>query len=260
MKLICAVRKSTPLFLLFILFIFNHPAAAQTDNPKPVQLFISCNKTTSLVFPQIIKSIDRGTRDLQVQKVNGIENILQLKAAKENFIETNLTVITADGKLYSFVVHYAAVPFPLTVQVDCSGLLYEKIAALKKSIKRVSDEKFDMTLRLKGLFIQNDIFYCQLELENASTISYDIDLLHFYLKDKRQSRRTSSQELEQAPLFVYGNTGSVPAQSKQIIVAAIAKFTIPDKKLFYIQVNENNGGRNLLLKISNHTILKARPL
>jgi len=197
---------------------------------------------------------------LLVQKVSGVENVLQVKAAKEKFPETNMTVISADGKLYSFVVRYALEPSHLNIQLDSAASVFERIAQQKKTLHGVRDESYEMIFRLKGLYIQNEILYYQLELENLSNISYDIDMLRFYIKDKKQSRRTASQELEQSPLSVYGNMGSVAAQSKQILVVALPKFTISDKKHFYVQVMEKNGGRNLRLKISNRKIVKARML
>ncbi|WP_238698906.1 DUF4138 domain-containing protein, partial [Flavobacterium circumlabens] len=58
------------------------------------------------VFPFAIKSVDKGSPDILVQKAKGLENILQVKAAQKGFFQTNLTVVTADGKLYSFVLNY----------------------------------------------------------------------------------------------------------------------------------------------------------
>ena len=238
-------------FVLLILFC-STVLTAQTDSVS-----IGTNKVTSLVFPLMIKSVDRGSKDVLVQKVRGVENILEVKAAKENFAETNITVITADGHLYSFLVHYASDP-NLHIQIENKPSVFEKIAEQKKSVRDIRDSKYEMLLRLKGIYIENDILYYQLELKNYSNISYDIDMLRFFIKDKKQSKRTASQELEQVPLYVYGNTGSVPGQSKLTMVVALPKFTIPDKKLMYVQVMEKNGGRHLLLKINNNRLVKAK--
>lgn len=246
--------------VFLILLLFTIGLHAQSDSVASLNLAVGLNKTTSLVFPQIIKSIDRGSRDLMVQKVSGVENVLQVRAAKENFRETNMTVITADGKLYSFIVRYAIEPSHLNIQVDSAISIFETIARQKRTMHGVRNESYDMILQLKGLYIQRDILYYQLELENLSNISYDIDMLRFYIKDKKQSRRTASQELDQVPLYVYGNTRIVAGQSRQTIVVALPRFTIPDKKLFYVQVMEKNGGRNLRLKISNRRIVKAKLL
>ena len=257
MKWVCAAKRISPFFLLLFTLFFGDLAFSQ-EGSSNIPLQVSCNKTTSLVFPQIIKNIDRGSKDLLVQKVSGAENILQVKGAKENFTETSLTVVTADGKLYVFIVRYATDPSYLNLQVDSSVSVFEKVSGAKRTIYGVRDHNYEMVLRLKGLFIEKGILYYQLELENLSNISYEIDMLRFYIKDNRQSRRTASQELDQTPLFVYGNQGMVGSQSKQIMVVALAKFTIPDKKHFYIQVMEKNGGRHLHLKISNREILRAK--
>jgi len=240
--------------IVLLTLIYSSVAMAQSDS-----LSIGFNKTTSLVFPLMIKSVDRGSKDVLVQKIRGVENILEVKAGKENFTETNMTVITADGHLYSFLVHYATDP-SLKITIGNEPSIFEKIAGQKKTVHGVKDAKYEMLLQLKGIYIENDILYYQLELRNFSNISYDIDMMRFFIKDKKQSKRTASQELEQFPLYVYGNTGSVAGQWKQTIVVALPKFTIPDKKLCYVQVMEKNGGRHLLLKINNNKLVKANLL
>src|SRR4051812_41886863 len=73
---------------------------------EPFKLEVAYNKTTHLVFPLSIISIDRGSACIIAQKAVGVENILKVKADEKNFEETNLSVITSDGKLYSFLVFY----------------------------------------------------------------------------------------------------------------------------------------------------------
>src|SRR5689334_3832150 len=79
---------------------------------------VTLNKTSSIVFPAVITSVDRGSRDILAQKAKGVNNVLQLKAAKPNFRETNLTVITGDGVLHHFTVRYSQDPSSLTVNVN----------------------------------------------------------------------------------------------------------------------------------------------
>ena len=73
---------------------------------KEDNLQLSYSKTTSIVFPYPVKSVDRGSQDVLVQKAKGVENVLFLKAGRQNFTQTNLTVVTADGKLYGFVLNF----------------------------------------------------------------------------------------------------------------------------------------------------------
>ena len=141
----------------------------------------------------------------------------QVKAGKENFAETNMTVITADGKLYSFIIRYSAEPARLHIELDSAKSVFEKIAIQERSVHGIRDRNYDMNLCLRGLFIDKDILYYQLELENLSNSTYDIDLLSFFIKDRKQSKRTASQELRQVPLHIYGNSSSVAGQAKQAV-------------------------------------------
>ena len=55
-------------------------------------LCISTDKTTSLVFPFSMRYVDRGTKDILVQQVKEVDNILLVKASAENFSEQILAL------------------------------------------------------------------------------------------------------------------------------------------------------------------------
>lgn len=231
------------------------------------QISICSDKTTNIVFPYSIRSVDRGSRDILVQKAKGVENILHLKAAKANFPETNLSVITADGKLYTFAVNYAVAPSSFHLyfkkdSLDNSSVqaVTATVAGYPQNITSVKDEKYDVGMRLKGLYIKDDIFHYVLELQNQSAIDYDIDELRFFIRDRVQVKRTASQELRQFPLYIHGNVIQIHGNSKHTIVVALPKFTIPDKKLLYVQLIEKNGGRHLQVRISNRKLIKAKSI
>src|SRR5690606_8514354 len=73
-------------------------------------LCISTDKTTSLVFPFSILHVDRGTKDILVQQVKDADHILLVKASAKNFSETNLSVVTEDGSMYTFAINYEENP------------------------------------------------------------------------------------------------------------------------------------------------------
>src|SRR5690348_2642371 len=84
--------------------------SARSQSQTYQVLKITTNKTTSLIFPAPVKRGDLGTKDILAQQVKENENILFLKAARPRFNETNLNVVTSDGKLYSFTVVYDSMP------------------------------------------------------------------------------------------------------------------------------------------------------
>lgn len=247
---------------------------------EPFKLPITYYKTTHLVFPEAIMGVDRGSEDILVQKAGGVENILQVKATKPHFKETNLTVITADGRLYPYIVSYSERPVSVIVHKLTNAELPKPqalfsapaitdadlrnnaglISGKKRTVWNLKDAAYGVQLRLTGIYIQNDVLYLQLRIENRSHIGYDIDQLRFFIRDQKEIKRTATQELELHPLYVKGSHPTVASLSEQVFVFALPKFPISDNKYLAVQLMEKNGGRHLELKVPNRTIIHAKPV
>ncbi len=234
-------------------------ASAQTS------LCIATDKTTSLIFPFAIRHVDRGTQSVLVQPVKDVPTILLVKAAAKDFPETNLSVITDDGSVYSFAVCYDQKPsvwvHHLPINKNATLATYANaILDNPQTIRGIKDKKWDILAQIKGIYIKEDVIYYQLSLVNQSPIDYDIDLLRFYIQDKKKSKRTAMQENELKSLHVAGNTSQIKANSTSVVVIALDKFTIPDAKHLAVQLMEKNGGRHLSMTVSNKKIIQAIPL
>lgn len=262
--------------------LFASTASSQSANESQ-NIEVTFNKTSSIVFPAVITSVDRGSRDVLAQKAKGVSNVLQLKAGRVNFKETNLTVITGDGKLHHFFVRYADRPSEFIIQATEPGMKADKTGSIqvlfpaeitdtdmgeyarniiasqkKKRLKGIS--QYDMKLSLQGIYIRENIMFYHLKITNKSNIPFHTDMLRFYVKDKRKVKRTASQEVVQTPLYHYGDVNEISGKSSQDLVYALPKFTIPDAKVFAIELMEQKGGRHLRLAIKNKTIIKALPV
>lgn len=272
-------------------------AYAQTKTAfiEPYHLDVASNKTTNLIFPFTVQSVDRGSADILVQKANGTENILHVKAGKNDFEETNLTVITTDGKLYSFLIDYSNAPEHLniifqkgeqadTIKNASSGTIVheqniadaqfskeknnagvlesiaKKVVVKKKMFHHLRDEHAEMKLQLRGLYISNDMFYFQFAIHNKSNVSYDIDAIRFSIRDKKKAKRTAFQENELNSLYQYGNLQAIKGKNRNVFVIAVPKFTVGDHKYLDVHVLEKNGGRELHLKLKNKHIMDAKPI
>jgi len=266
-----------------LLFTTSFAAQAQlsakndlkTKAIEPYHMAVAYSKTTNVIFPYAIISVDRGSRDVLAQKAKGVENILQVKAAKDSFPQTNLTVLTADGKLTSFVVDYAEQPDVLNMSLVSENKQpaisiptesinqeetehYATMAAVSKEKARgMKDKTFGIRLKLNGMYIHEDLMYLRFNIRNKTDINYDIDQLRLYIRDQKKPKRTASQEIAITPVFAYNNTSKVNGQTSNTFVFAVPKFTIPDKKYLVVQVMEKNGGRHLELHIKNKKVVKA---
>ena len=249
--------------------------AQQVENKS---LLISYNKTTSIIFPFSITSVDRGSKDVLAQKARGVENVLQLKAGRKDFQETNLTVITADGVLHQFTIGYGDAPDSQTITIASSRTGQNVILAndainerniqddaqfvLRQNLAGKVDKasKYQLVFSLQDIFVRSNILYYRILISNKSSIDYDIKSLKLLICDKKKVKRTSSQELEIVPLYVSNKTENIKGYASKTMIYAVRKFTIPDGKALHINLFEEYGGRNLSLKVNNKDILKARIL
>ena len=82
---------------------------------------VSGLKMTNLVFPVAVWPAVKVSRDVLMQRPKGIENVIELKAMRRNFPETNISVYGRDGRLYSFVLHYVEDTAVLNFRVVVDG-------------------------------------------------------------------------------------------------------------------------------------------
>jgi conjugative transposon TraN protein len=244
---------------------------------KPYQLDITWHKTTLLIFPSAIQSADRGDAYVLAEKVKGVDNVLKVKAGQKDFKQSNLSVITTDGKVYSFIVNYADDPPYQTIDlrketakqpVQFSGLSLNKeqiademntVARQKSFLHGVKQQRFQMRFKLRSIYIRNDVLFFQFTLDNHTQLPYDIDFLRFYITGKKQPKRTAMQEKEIQP----EELKILPSKEKdtgKIIMAAFKKFSIADDKNFIIEMMEKDGDRNFRLKVPQRKLLKAKIL
>lgn len=245
---------------LAVLFVYSGVIAQRFE-----KIALSRFKTVSLVFSSPIVNVDRGSEQVFVQK--SAENILKVKASVDSFPESNLTVITADGKLYPLIVRYTADPIKLawyfgdTTSVKAVHPLSascEKVLKLRLNTPPIKYSSGKVSIQMQGWFISGNRLYCKLKFCNRSSIGYDVEQFQLYIRDNEVARRTASQELIQRPVYVHGDTGTIKGGSSRIWIIVMDKFTIPDEKHFAIEVLEKNGGRHLYLRSYNRQLMNAR--
>ncbi len=268
------------LHILIIITLLAVNVQAQ-DNIRTYPLEITFNKTSSLIFPTIIKSVDRGSKDILAQKAKGMGNVLQIKAGRIHFPETSLTIITADGILHQFTVNYADEPKVLNMNLDSTTnkslnnrpILFENEMTESDFLKHANyildgrpqfrlkqTGKYKVVLGLKGIFIRNNTIFFHVMGKNTSNINYTIEFLRFYVRDSKRIKRTASQEVEIKPFFINQELKEIKGKSIKEWVFALDKFTIPEAKHLVIEMFEHNGGRHLFLAVKNRTLVKARAL
>jgi len=252
---------------------------------EPYRMEVTYDKTSHLIFPTAIRYVDLGSEYLIAGKAEDAENVLRVKASVRDFEpETNFSVITNDGRFYSFNVYYSSYPEAmsydlLTMQkaVDrtngndvlfeelgnnspsLAGLLLETIYKKdKRIVKHIGAKSFGIQFILKGIYIHNGKYYFHTELRNRTNVPFEIDFINFKVVDKKVAKRTVVQERPLTPLRTYKPLDGIAGKSTEQNVFLLDQFTIADDKVLLIEIFEKNGGRHQTLQVENSDLIKAR--
>ena len=252
---------------------------------EPYKMEVTYDKTSHLIFPTAIRYVDLGSEYLIAGKAEDAENVLRVKASVRDFEpETNFSVITNDGRFYSFNVYYSSYPEAmsydlLTMQkaVDrtngndvlfeelgnnspsLAGLLLETIYKKdKRIVKHIGAKSFGIQFILKGIYIHNGKYYFHTELRNKTNVPFEIDFINFKVVDKKVAKRTVVQERPLTPLRTYKPLDGIAGKSTEQNVFLLDQFTIADDKVLLIEIFEKNGGRHQTLQVENSDLIKAR--
>jgi hypothetical protein len=220
---------------------------------RPFELELGYNRTTSIIFPYAIKSVDRGSSDILVLKSKGCENVLLVKAGKADFDPTNLTVITAEGKFYSFLVRYSMSPQQLNISFADDSLDIFKL----KSFLHIATSSGPLMLTLKSIYIHRQLLWFSFEIKNHSLIDFKPDYIRFFIADKQRVQRTAEQETGLIPKFQVASP-LIQARSKSTIAFAFDPFTVAKDKEMILEMGEDHGGRLIRLPMEYNALLRAR--
>ncbi|WP_353101025.1 conjugative transposon protein TraN [Myroides odoratus] len=248
----------------------------------PYEVELTQNKTTHILFPSSIEYVDLGSQEIIASKVEATSNVLRLKTIKEDISPTNFTVITNDGKYYSFNASYNEEPKLLSYDLTKfekqnskkqSEVLFKDLgstnpsladlfmkAIIKKNKKElnIKSKNYSVEARLKSIYTQDGKLYFHLSINNKSNLPYTVDYVSFKIKDKRTTKRTTVQEVVLKPIRRYNDFQTINSQSKQDNVFMLDQFTLSDKQMLLIEVNEKSGVSSQVLKLTKANLLKVK--
>lgn len=291
MKRLLFVVALTVLFFVGVQAQDTVRTFSQRQVVEPYRVEVAFNKTLHILFPSEVVYVDLGSLDLIADKADGAQNVVRIKAAKQDFTEeTNFSVITADGCFYSFTAVYSENPSQLNIEMEdwlhkdpysdfanrqmyirldeLSGetpltvnrIMYTILRRNVRDIKSVGSNRFGIEVLLRGVYVHGDLFYLHVSMRNRSKVAFDIDYIRFKICDKKTARRTAVQETFVNPVRVFDEIMRVDAEAMIRNVFVFRKFTIPDDKVLVMEVYERNGGRHQRFEIENSRLVGAREM
>lgn len=251
---------------------------------KTDTIFINEVSQTHLIAPEKVIYIDYGDMFINVSKAENTENIIRMIAAagtvKSFPRQTNVSFATADGKFYTYNVDYKQNPeafvFEVGEKADTNKAnvilsdnvipasdrdkILQKISGAKRHLYNKGIIKNGITFSVNNIHICNDLLFFTFQIDNNSRIPYDVDYIRYYIVDKKTAKLTASQENDQTPLFTHNYAPRIEGKKTMKYIAAFDKFTIPDDKVFRIELNEKNGGRHIIFDLENNDIVNVESL
>lgn len=256
-----------------------HPARSYVriggEAPAPHTLPVGKEKQLFLIFPAGITYVDYGSTNVEVDKAEGVDNILAVKVVQPYKEDTNISVVLEGGKFYTFDLRYVPAPERFSFVIDKEdtqrvAILDEKERSygqkerIREAVAKrapldlgLRDKNSGMEFEVGNIFIDGDVLLLRMTLTNRTQIGYTTDFMRFYIQDAKIRKKTAVQQLEQNILFTFDYPEEIPAHESRTFTVAMNKFTIPDKKRLIIEIQERNGGRHFLYKLKNKSLLTA---
>ena len=281
------------LITLLLFIIMYHSANAQDKDGlmslnqaklEPYKMEVTYNKTTHLLFPSPIKYVDLGSKNLIANKADDVANVLRIKASTRDFEEeTNFSVVTEDGKFYSFDVFYSSYPDTLNYDLlklqrnnekeyaadvtfnvmdgSSSSLTEMMMQTLyknpKRTIKHIGNKSFGIQFLLRGLYVHEGKYYFIIHLKNSGNIPYPVDFISFKIVDEKKIKRTAVQDRILSPLRNYSTIPKVEEHDEAFDIFMLDQFTLMEGQILEIEILEKNGGRHLKMQVTNNDLIGA---
>lgn len=251
---------------------------SERDIIKSTHIEVSDMKTSHLIFPGKVDEICLGSDNIISEKAERIDNIVKVKSTTDNvdeFLQTSITIVTEDGKIYPMTVDYNKSPNQMSISfgdqknkaffrgVNVNDESMEQMAKwiLEQGMKinNIGSQDFKMTFQLNSIYTDQDIIAFNLHIINNSRIDYGIDFVKAYIRDKKISKKTAMQEDEINPIYAYYTDQEKVIHGKDDynVVLFYKKFTIPEKRILFFELFEANGGRHIKFSAPNRSIIKA---
>lgn len=252
--------------------IYNHCSniiyAADENISRCYTVAVNNSNTTEMFFPADILYCRQGN-----EEAFGVEyynNMVKVCTTFDEFEPSNLFVVDKDLNTYEITLSkdyaitysynfddgrkYVAHIDVNSVEMD---YLIRKLRFTKRNIFSVGIIKNKFELSLANLYVRDDLMFFVFDIRNYSNIDYDVDFLKCFLRDLKKAKNSIQQEVQYDPVHQKDFQKKIQGKSRKRFVLAFKKFTIPDDKVFEIEMFEKGGGRHMKLPIRNEYILSA---
>jgi hypothetical protein len=268
------------LILAFILAVFK--SSAQIIKPLDT-IYANDQKNVALFFSEPIHQGITGSDNFVFTYNREKEQYFGLLQAKPGK-DSNLLVVNRNGSVFSYIVKYKehldrlnyfitkskSIGNEKPTDIDLKDVekrenrgsnktyYYQKFCSYqldrKQRVGRIKKRSEDIVLSVENIVFDKEELYFVIQIENRSTLDYDLNFLKLSVETRQKSKKKSLQRLYQDPIFKYNLPSKVAENEIVRLVYVLPKFSISNDRRAVLALSEKNGERNLKLKISHRFI------
>lgn len=239
-------------------------------------LYANGDKNVALFFPKPIRQGIAGAPHFVFTYNRDQGQYFGLLQAQEG-PESNLLVLTEDGRVYSYILKYrkalprlnhfitenesigTEVPLEISEPSISGGL--EPATPQRESFEAFSDQllgsrlerlagkrKRGIGLQLQKMVYHGEATYLVLEVTNRSGIAFEVDYLKVYRISGTKGKKASFQKRELEPLHVHGMPLKVYHGQRLRFVFVLPKFVLGNAEKLQLELRERKGDRKVVLR------------
>jgi len=246
-------------------------------------IYANDTKNVALFFPEPIRQGITGADNFIFTYNRENEQYFGLLQAKPGK-ESNLLIINSDGSIFSYIVKYKAqlskfnyfIPKSSSIgndkpedkdsisvettekSVDYGTYYYEKfcryLLVRKQYIGRIKNQTEDIVLSVENIVFDKEELYFVIQIENNSSLDYNLNFMNLSIETRQKSKRKSLQRLYLEPIFKYNLPSKIREKETVRFTYVMSKFSLSKDRRVILELNENNGERNIKLKVSHRFI------
>lgn len=246
-------------------------------------IYANDTKNVALFFPEPIRQGITGSDNFVFTYNREKEQYFGLLQAKPGK-ESNLLVVNRNGSIFSYIVRYKAklskfnyfIPMASSIgnekpkvndsikvetserSIDNSTYYYQKFCSYlldrNQHIGRITERYEGIVLSVENIVFDKEELYFVIQIENKSTLDYDLNFLNLSIETRQKGKRKSLQRLNQEPLFKHNLPSKIAENEIVRFVYVMPKFSLSNDRRAILELNEKDGERNVELKISHRYI------
>ena len=283
--------KKQILIFVFVMAAFVK-AVAQEGTIDLDTIYANDKMNVALIFPEPIRQGITGSENFVFTYNREKEQALGLLQAIPGEV-SNLLVISTTGSIFSYIVKYSEELEKLNYFIAeagkignenpdlseklnddlalISGSKAEKVVAekeiyyqdfsshlikSKQKIGNLRKRKDGVELKVENIVFHNSQLFFILEINNSSPIDYEPAFLNISVETRKQGRKKSIQKLPISPIYKYRAPEIIRQGKSSRFVYVLPKFSIAEDKIVVIDLKEQQGERDIKLKIKKRFINK----